>query len=50
MATETQRLIALSLGKIAASRQKRGGINLHKNLLVASVLLKYYEFTVEYTQ
>lgn len=40
MATETQRLIALSLGKIAASRQKRGGINLHKNLLVASVLHK----------
>ncbi|CAC5375686.1 unnamed protein product [Mytilus coruscus] len=40
MATEYQRLIALSLGKIAASRQKRGGINLHKNLLVASVLHK----------
>ncbi|XP_014778649.1 putative uncharacterized protein DDB_G0277255 [Octopus bimaculoides] len=38
MATEAQKLIALSLGKIAASRNQRGGINLHKNLLVASVL------------
>lgn len=38
--TDAQRLIALSLGKIAVSRQQRGGINLHKNLLVASVLHK----------
>lgn len=38
--TEAQRLIALSLGKIAMSRQQKGGINLHKNLLVASVLHK----------
>lgn len=38
--TEAQRLIAMSLGKIAMSRQQRGGINLHKNLLVASVLHK----------
>lgn len=38
--TEAQRLIAVSLGKIAMSRQQRGGINLHKNLLVASVLHK----------
>lgn len=38
--TDAQRLIALSLGKIALSRQQRGGINLHKNLLVASVLHK----------
>lgn len=37
---EAQRLIAVSLGKIAMSRQQRGGINLHKNLLVASVLHK----------
>ncbi|XP_041368590.1 immediate early response gene 5-like protein [Gigantopelta aegis] len=37
---EAQRLIALSLGKISASRGQRGGINLHKNLLVASVLYK----------
>lgn len=40
MSSEAQRLMALSLGKIAASRQQRGGINLHKNLLVASVLHK----------
>lgn len=39
-ANDAQRLIALSLGKIAMSRQQRGGINLHKNLLVASVLHK----------
>lgn len=38
--TEAQKLIALSIGKIAMSRQQRGGINLHKNLLVASVLHK----------
>jgi len=38
--SEAQRLIALSLGKIAMSRQQRGGINLHRNLLVASVLHK----------
>lgn len=37
---EAQRLIAVSLGKIAMSRQQRGGINLHKNLLVATVLHK----------
>ncbi|KAL4219410.1 Immediate early response protein (IER) [Mactra antiquata] len=38
--SDAQRLIAVSLGKIALSRQQRGGINLHKNLLVASVLHK----------
>ncbi|CAG5120884.1 unnamed protein product [Candidula unifasciata] len=37
---ETQRLITVSLGKIAQSRGQRGGINLHKNLLVATVLHK----------
>lgn len=37
---ETQRLISVSLGKIAQSRSQRGGINLHKNLLVATVLHK----------
>lgn len=37
---ETQRLIYVSLGKIAQSRGQRGGINLHKNLLVATVLHK----------
>ena len=40
MATEAQRLITVSLTKIAASRQQRGGISLHRNLLVASVLYK----------
>ena len=40
MAVEAQRLIAVSLGKISQSRSQRGGINLHKNLLVASVLYK----------
>lgn len=39
-AIEAQRLITVSLGKIVASRQQRGGINLHKNLLVACVLNK----------
>ncbi|KAK3768449.1 hypothetical protein RRG08_053441 [Elysia crispata] len=37
---ESQRLISLSLGKIAQSRSQKGGINLHKNLLVATVLHK----------
>ncbi|XP_069120913.1 immediate early response gene 5-like protein [Argopecten irradians] len=40
MNTEAQRLITVSLGKIQASRSQRGGINLHKNLLVACVLHK----------
>ena len=34
-----QRLIAVSLGKIASSRNQRGGIRLHKSLLVAGVLM-----------
>merc|ERR1711976_860115 len=37
---DAQKLIAMSLGKIHASRGQRGGINLHKNLLVAGVLQK----------
>jgi hypothetical protein len=40
MASEAQRLIGLSLNKIISSRTRRGGISLHRNLLVASVLLK----------
>ncbi|XP_014662468.1 PREDICTED: immediate early response gene 5-like protein [Priapulus caudatus] len=36
--TECQRLISVSLGKIAASRSNRSGINLHKNLMVSCVL------------
>ena len=44
---EAQKLITMSINKIAGSRRQRGGINLRKNLLVASVLhsarLHYYE-------
>ncbi|KAJ9584671.1 hypothetical protein L9F63_020974 [Diploptera punctata] len=40
MATEAQRLISISLTKIAQSRAQRGGVSLHKNLLVATVLQK----------
>ncbi|XP_074655302.1 uncharacterized protein LOC141908914 [Tubulanus polymorphus] len=40
MAVEAQRVIAVSLGKIASSRQKRTGVDLHKNLLVSGVLQK----------
>lgn len=40
MATEAQRLISISLSKIAQSRASRGGVSLHKNLLVATVLHK----------
>lgn len=40
MATEAQRLISISLAKIASSRCVRGGVSLHKNLLVATVLQK----------
>ncbi len=40
MAVEAERLISMSMGKIHASRSQRGGINLHKNLLVATVLHK----------
>lgn len=40
MASEAQRLIGISLTKIAQSKTHRGGISLHKNLLVATVLQK----------
>jgi Immediate early response protein (IER) len=40
MATEAQKIISISLAKIAASRCVRGGVSLHKNLLVATVLQK----------
>ncbi|XP_014286947.1 immediate early response gene 2 protein [Halyomorpha halys] len=40
MATDAQRLISISLTKIAQSRAQRGGVSLHKNLLVATVLQK----------
>ncbi|XP_066295110.1 immediate early response gene 5-like protein isoform X1 [Branchiostoma lanceolatum] len=35
---DAQRVIALSIGKLQASRSQRGGIDLHKNLLVSHVL------------
>lgn len=37
---EAQRIISLSLGKIAQSRGRRTGVDLHKNLLVSTVLHK----------
>lgn len=37
---EAQKVIAISLGKIATSRVQRGGPSLHRSLLVASVLYK----------
>ncbi|KAL1124707.1 hypothetical protein AAG570_001331 [Ranatra chinensis] len=40
MASDAQRLISISLTKIAQSRAQRGGVSLHKNLLVATVLQK----------
>jgi len=40
MATEAQRLMMMSLGKIQGCRQRRGGINLHKSLLVTKILHK----------
>lgn len=40
VASEAQRLIGVSLAKIAQSRVSRGGVSLHKNLLVATVLQK----------
>ncbi|XP_050510471.1 uncharacterized protein LOC126887152 [Diabrotica virgifera virgifera] len=40
MASEAERLIGISLTKIAQSRSHRGGVSLHKNLLVATVLQK----------
>lgn len=40
MASESQRIMNLSLTKIVSSRSRRGGVSLHRNLLVASVLFK----------
>uniref|UniRef100_A0A023G706 Uncharacterized protein n=1 Tax=Amblyomma triste TaxID=251400 RepID=A0A023G706_AMBTT len=40
MDNEAQKVIAISLGKIATSRVQRGGPSLHRSLLVASVLYK----------
>ncbi|XP_046399752.1 uncharacterized protein LOC124166136 [Ischnura elegans] len=38
MADEARKLISLSLTKIAQSRTQKGGVSLHRNLLVATVL------------
>ncbi|XP_064457670.1 immediate early response gene 2 protein-like [Ornithodoros turicata] len=40
MENDAQKLIAISLGKIATSRSQRGGPSLHRSLLVATVLYK----------
>lgn len=40
MENDAQKVIAISLGKIATSRVQRGGPSLHRSLLVASVLYK----------
>lgn len=40
MDNDAQKVIAISLGKIATSRCQRGGPSLHRSLLVASVLYK----------
>ncbi len=37
---EAQRLITVSLGKIAQSKGQRGGASLYRNLLVSTVLHK----------
>lgn len=39
MSLEAHRLISISLGKIATSRSQRGGLRLHKSLMVANVLV-----------
>lgn len=39
-AAEAQRLMAMSINKIVASRNRRGGVSLHRNLLVAGVLFR----------
>lgn len=40
MASEAQRIMNVSLTKIMSSRSRKGGVSLHRNLLVASVLFK----------
>lgn len=39
-ASEAQRLMMMSVDKIVASRNRRGGVSLHRNLLVAGVLFR----------
>jgi hypothetical protein len=40
MATEAQRLMMVSIGKIQGCRQQKGGLNLYKSLLVTKVLFR----------
>lgn len=49
MATEAQRLMMMSLGKIQGCRHQRGGINLHKSLLVTKVLHKARNIAISET-
>ena len=49
MATEAQRLISISLNKIAHARSHRGGMKLHHSLLVATVLHKARNLFMEET-
>ncbi|KAF0294715.1 Ier5 [Amphibalanus amphitrite] len=44
---EAQRVISVSLGKIAQSRVQRTGCSLHKSLMVASILQKARHLYVE---
>jgi len=46
---EVQRIIGLSLSKIQIGRNQRGGLPLHKNLLVATVLNKARDLYMQET-
>ena len=46
---EVQRIIGLSLSKIQLGRNQRGGLPLHKNLLVATVLNKARDLYMQET-
>lgn len=46
---EVQRLIGLSLSKIQMGRTQRGGLPLHRNLLVATVLSKARDLYMQET-
>ena len=46
---EVQRIIGLSLSKIQMGRNQRGGLPLHKNLLVATVLNKARDLYMQET-
>lgn len=46
IASEAQHVMTLSLNKIVQSRNRRGGVNLHRNLLIAGVLFKARDILV----